>query len=341
MIYLICAGCFSQERIEEKVSVNWWVVPLFAVDQDGNAVTVLKKEIAHRGNNIAHFAIINPRVQAVLLQADKTQKAAAPSLAKVSEIKPMADEFKYSTEMGAILEGAADYCGKLKQSAFHFFCTEKIVETISGKYGWVSKFTFNYQLLKKENEIQEQRKLISKKKEHEDEENAMATLRAYFLAEKVVFVPIDLFARERQPLYEYRFIAYEKKKGIRCAVIEILPRNPEDTRLVNGQAWIDMADHSVLKIQVNPRSVVGYEKLQAIARDLNAKLHLNLEISFEKTHIGLRFPSLIVISERYRGGKLHMAAQVGLEGWERNRTEYSYRDYRFFEVGVQTTEKLQ
>jgi hypothetical protein len=252
-----------------------------------------------------------------------------------------ADEFQHNAEMAAILAGAAGYCEKLKQSAFHYFCNEKVVETISGRYGWVSQFAFDYQLLKRENEIQEQRKLISNKKEHEDEKNAMATLSRYFLAEKAVLTPIDLFAWERQPFYAYRFIAYEKMKGVRCAVIEVLPRSQEDTRYVYGQAWIDTTDHSVLKIKVNPRSVAGYEKLQAIARKLNAKLYLNLEISFERTHNGMRFPNVIVISERYKGGQLHLAAKLGPEGWERNRTEYTYKDYRFFEVGVQSTEKPQ
>lgn len=44
MIYWLCASCFAQERIQEQVSVDWWVVPLFAVDRDGNAITDLKKE---------------------------------------------------------------------------------------------------------------------------------------------------------------------------------------------------------------------------------------------------------------------------------------------------------
>ena len=44
VIYWICASCFAQERIQEQVSVDWWVVPLFAVDRGGNAITDLKKE---------------------------------------------------------------------------------------------------------------------------------------------------------------------------------------------------------------------------------------------------------------------------------------------------------
>ena len=271
------------------------------------------------------------------------EKPDVPTTEKNPEIKAGADEFKYDAEMAAILKGAAGYCEKLRQAAFHYFCTEKVVERNGWihqdrKYSRVGKFTFDYQLLKEKNEIQEQRKLISEKKEHESEENAMATLKAFFLAEKAVFAPIDMFARERQMLYEYRFIAYEKLKGVRCSVIEVLPRSREGARYVSGQAWIDTADHSIVRLKVNPRSVGGYEKLQAIARNLAARLSLDLEISFVQTHNGMRFPDAIVISELYKGGRLDGA---GLVGWERNRTEYYYKDYRFFEVGVQVTEKLQ
>ena len=103
------------------------------------------------------------------------------------------------------------------------------------KYSRVGKFTFDYQLLKKKNEFQEQRKLILIKKEHENEANALATLNAYFMAEKAVFAPIDMFARERQPYYRYRFIAHEKLKGLRCAVIEVLPRSYEGARYISAR----------------------------------------------------------------------------------------------------------
>ncbi|MCK4835528.1 MAG: hypothetical protein KAT17_02780, partial [Candidatus Aminicenantes bacterium] len=34
---------FSQEKITEKVEVDWWILPLFAVDQKGNSITDLEK----------------------------------------------------------------------------------------------------------------------------------------------------------------------------------------------------------------------------------------------------------------------------------------------------------
>ena len=97
-------------------------------------------------------------------------------------------------------------------------------------------------------------------------------------------------------------------------------------------------NHYVIRIKVNPKAVVGYEKLQAVAKNLKAKLILTLDISFKQTHAGMRFPDTIIISESYKGGSLDAA---GLNGWERNRTEYSYQNYRFFEVGVQVTQKTE
>jgi VWFA-related protein len=338
-----------------------------------------KIEIDYRENSIARLAIINPGVQAALLQADETQKTPAPSLAKITEIKPMAEEFKYSPEMGAILKGAADYCDRLKQAAFHYYCSEKVVETLSGigrdkledirtssnraglmnmiersqrssqvKSSQVNKYMFDYQLIKNGADIKEQRQLLSPKQKDGGMGSAAYTMQA-FLSEKAVFAPITLFAGERQLFYEYRFVDHDKLNGVPCAVIEVLPRSREEARYVYGQAWIDLADHAVLKIKANPRSILGYEKLQALARQLRSRLFLNLEITFNRAHAGIRFPDRVVLSERYKGGGMEYTdsqgrqqyERFGTDGWERNRTEFTYKDYRFFEVGVQSTEKPQ
>jgi hypothetical protein len=336
-------------------------------------------ELDVKNDTPAVFAVINPREQTALLLKPEIEKPGLPAANKTAEIKAMAEKFQYNSEMAAILEGVSTYCDTLKQAGFHFFCNEKVVETLNGlaqdsdqdistaanlasdtsityrfnrppqgKKSLVSKFTFDYQLIKKENDVQEQRQPIPGAQGGEGEERAKATLRA-FLSEKAVFAPITLFAKERQLLYEYRFVKYEKFKRVRCAVVEVLPRVREEAQYVYGQAWIDLADNSVLRIKANPRSIVGYDKLQALARQLHAKLFLELEITFNQSHAGIRFPDRVVLSERYKGGRLEytdyfgrmISKPIGSGGWERSRIEYSYQDYRFFVVDVQSTERPQ
>ena len=53
-LLLIVPGLFPRQeeiKIEENVAVQWWVVPFFAVDRQGNSVLDLKRgdvEIFHR-----------------------------------------------------------------------------------------------------------------------------------------------------------------------------------------------------------------------------------------------------------------------------------------------------
>jgi hypothetical protein len=157
-----------------------------------------------------------------------------------------------------------------------------------------------------------------------------------FLTEKPVFSPVTLLARERQALYEYRLVEFADFKGVICAVVEVLPRSKDDARFVYGQVWISTVDRSVLKVRANPRSIAGYSRLEILARQLMAKLFLNLEIEFGVVHQGMRFPNRVVLSELYKGGPL-VTRRMGAKGWERLRTEYTYRDYRFFTVDTQVS----
>ena len=43
IIFVLTSLIISQDTIKEEMDVEWWVVPLFAVDKSGNSVTNLKK----------------------------------------------------------------------------------------------------------------------------------------------------------------------------------------------------------------------------------------------------------------------------------------------------------
>jgi hypothetical protein len=313
-----------------------------------------------------YFVLFNRQEQSVLVRGIEVPKQELPGFKKIPEIKAMSNKFEYSRELSTLLAGAAGYCQKLKQAGFHYFCQEKVVESLSifkpsevsdisfredrasqtdmlrrtvPKLGLkrrkVTIYRFDYQIIKDKNEIKEQRKLISKKNEKNDSQGVEFRIKN-FLAEKAVFSPVTLLARERQPLYEFRFVKYDKLNRLRCAVIEVLPRRKNDARFVYGQVWIDTSDHSVLKIKANPRSVAGYDKLEFIARNLMAKLFLSLEIHFNIVHQGIRFPDSIILSELYKGGPL-ITRHMGSRGWERLKTEYTYKNYKFFVVDTKVS----
>jgi VWFA-related protein len=271
-------------------------------------------------------------------------------------------------ELELLLTGAADYCEKLKEAAFHYICKEKILETqkplttssslqrdtavnpnpieYMKPTGWVSRQqvktaviknnVFNYRLIKLGKQVKEERDLVDEKeKGKEGKHDKITTQQALkgirFISGKAVFGPITLLAAERQGKYHFRLLGYKELKGRRTAIIEAFPKNEKDSQYVYGKLWIDTADFSVLKIGVNPNSVVGYDGLRKLADELNTRLLLTLETEFFKFRDGLRFPTRILFDEMYKGGPF-ITSRRGSRGWNRTKTVTTYTNYMFFSV---------
>jgi hypothetical protein len=268
-------------------------------------------------------------------------------------------------EMKQILQGAADYCDRLKKSVFHFYCQEKIHETripisdaekidphideetllkkpnvaldqIRTKvYTKVKGYVFGYRLIKQGNRIREARDWISSTDNIKVERDQVIKPSIFF-AEKAVFAPITLLDRSRQDNYDYRFIRVDNHKKRRAALIKAVPKKKKKTQSIYGKIWIDMEDFSVLKIEADPSSIKGYDKLKKLAKKLRTRLHLSLVSEFNEIHDGIRFPTKVHMLEKYKGGRI-IASFKDHRGWERTRTEFVYSDYRFFSVQTEVT----
>jgi hypothetical protein len=157
-----------------------------------------------------------------------------------------------------------------------------------------------------------------------------------FFSEKALFAPITLLDRSRQKYYDYRFIRVDNYKNRRAALIKVVPRKKQKTPSIYGKIWIDMEDFSVLKIEADPRSILGYDKLKELARKLRTRLQLSLVSEFNEFHDGIRFPTKVHMLEKYKGGRI-ISSFRDHRGWERTRTEFIYSDYRFFSVKTEVT----
>jgi len=266
-------------------------------------------------------------------------------------------------EMTRILKGSADYCQKLKQSAFHFYCREKILETRktlteiveqdritnpelrlvnrtldevrSMGYTQVKNYVFGYRLIKQGDQIKEERDWISSGDNVKVNRDRVVKTNTFF-SEKAVFAPITILDPSRQDKYNFQFIRFDERNGRRVAVIEALPKEPGETATIYGTLWIDTEDFSLLKIEADPKSIRGYGALKELATKLRTRLHLSLGIDFDRQQQGIRFPTKISFLEKYAGGRTIYTNQ-GSKGWERTRTELFYSDYQFFSVQTDVT----
>jgi VWFA-related protein len=266
-------------------------------------------------------------------------------------------------ELRRILTGCAGYCERLKQSAFHFFCNESIVETLkplntrpgampdisvaSQKRGGnrqlhqvrenissrVNTYRFTYRLIKNGPKVKEEREWLSSHDNVKVSRGRVAPSLA-FISEKAVFAPITLLDKSRQDRYKYTFLRYDRWKGRKAVVIEAVPKDSATREIaVYGDVWIDLEDFSVLKIEADPRSINGYGRLKELAKRLHTRLRLSLETEFGKRVNGIRFPTCVSNLEKYRGGRAVSRYKRG-SAWERSRTVFTYSGYQFFNVQV-------
>ncbi|UCH95862.1 MAG: hypothetical protein JSV88_03190 [Candidatus Aminicenantes bacterium] len=268
-------------------------------------------------------------------------------------------------EMNHILQGAADYCERLKQSAFHFYCREKILETrkpltnaerrdphiteaamkkgvvraldeIRTKaFTHVKSYIFGYRLIKQGNKINEERDWIASTDNMKVNRDQVIQTNAFF-AQKAIFAPLTLLDRTRQNMYDFQFVKFAEHNGRPAVVIEAVPKNPVETATIYGKIWIDTGDFSVMKIQADPESIRGYRQLKDLAKKLRTRLYLSLVSEFDEIRRGIRFPTKVSMMEKYKGGRI-ISGYRGPKGWERTLTEFTYTDYQFFDVQTDVT----
>lgn len=207
----------------------------------------------------------------------------------------------------------------------------------------VEKRLFNYRLIKSGNRVKEERELDKdqeQEKKLSEKEDVVGTTEAIkrirFLSDKPIFGPVTILAADRQSRYHFRFLSHQELQGRPVAVIEALPKSESDAAYVYGKIWIDTENFSILKIKVNPNSIVGYSRLKKFAQQLNTKLFLDLETEFFKFRDDIRFPTSIRFIEMYKGGPL-ITSRRGTKGWRRTQTISNYTDYMFFNIDMKVT----
>ncbi len=333
--------------------------------------STLNLSLKQKGKASSYLVLINEKEKAALVQgkidfeADRKEILAESASSFKKKLGRMSLDKRQ--ELDTILAGAAGYCRQLEGAILHYFCKETVAEVLeilrshkaekeSTYSDWTgityglsdvrgggsevrvikrkvtNKYVFDYQLVRSKYRIQEQRKLLQG-----DEKKLAGAGGALkldtFISSKIPVAPLTMLAAERQKNYDYRFVKYDKLKGVKTALIECFPKDARDTTSSYGKLWIDMNDYSVVRMSINPVSIGGYPMLLKLARDFESKLTLTCQIDFLKVHNGLRFPTSIDIRERYAGGSL-LRRLVGAINWERSKTIYKFDDYKFFEVSV-------
>ncbi|MBN1196505.1 MAG: hypothetical protein JXA62_03785 [Candidatus Aminicenantes bacterium] len=262
-------------------------------------------------------------------------------------------------QLRALLDKAAAYCRRLQRAAIRFTCTEVVEEMVLERNPLSkrmepekSRWHYNYQVVADRGEVVEQRHLV--RREHRKVDVPKAKLETRFKALYPVFLPVTLLGAQNRENYLYLLEDTERFKKRSCAVIMVTPRLEGEGPLARGRAWVDMENGSVLKIEMDPRGVVGSAALEAAAKEMSAELDLNVVHWYLEERRGLRFPSSAEFSESYvfdkqvKNRKTNVYQPFALQGEshavtlptiesryrrvEFYRVTQAYKNYRYFEV---------
>jgi outer membrane lipoprotein-sorting protein len=249
-------------------------------------------------------------------------------------------------QLKPILEKTCDYCEKLKGLALHFVCEEKIQEkTYTFNKTWAiarhdkmrgyklmedlkvdkvntKSYVYDYQMIKKGEEFKEKRNLLSengKKRREQDVELKTMRMSSKFL----VFGPVGFLSQYWQKHFNYEIIGFENIGHSRAIVLRASPKKLTAENNNFGKIWVDETDSSILKIEWEPQSIVGFEeKANSSLGELKRKI--SWTVSYDIVHNGVRFPSQQLIKEAY----------ITENGREHTKYEalYIYDNYKYFVV---------
>ena len=333
----------------------------------------LKIELQKRGNAVARIVLVNEKINTALVQgifdarAEKESILSDSGLNFLKKMKHMNQQ--EILELKRVKDGAADYCMKLSEAVFHYICKETVNEVLevirthkavreaaydrnTGTYrpGFraqddrraverkvTNKYVNDYQLISNKGQVSEQRKLIKGTVKKIAGKDDLLKLDS-FITRKISLTSISLLGSESRERFYYRFVKYEKLKGVKTAVIECFPKDTSGIKTNYGKIWVDLADFSIMRLSINPVSIGGYANLLKLARYYKAKLILNCEIDFFKKRNGIRFPTKVLIRETYSGGR-ELRAIVRKSVWERSKTTYTFDGYQFFDVSATSKEE--
>jgi tetratricopeptide (TPR) repeat protein len=247
-----------------------------------------------------------------------------------------------SPELVSVLNSCGDYCERIKNIALFYVCKEKIIHT-QYDYGRRSTFyttfqtsrrlkveskkektfLYDYQLMKKEEELKESRILLEENGKKRNQKNAPFPPLKYNY-QYLIYGPVGFLSHYWQEYFYFEYLGEEKVNDKQAVVIRSIPKERRKENYNFGKIWIDPETGSILKIEYDPRSIRYYreEGLQSPIGDLRKETRWIIYYGIEKN--GVRFPSQQIICDVYinqDGAELVM---------EEIKTDFL--DYQFFVV---------
>lgn len=228
-----------------------------------------------------------------------------------------------SARLAAVLKKAETYCQRMDRAALDFVCLEEVTEMTRHFTPKTNVYLYDYQFIRKDNTVKEQRILIAVNGKKTDiRDSSLDT--SMFQYKNVLFGPVGLLSQTWQAYHDFKFIREETVNKEKVVVIEATPGLNLAQPHCYGKLWIKEDDGSVLRIVWDQRSIGNFQSVEEWAKMHDAKPEITAycEYGYEKN--GIRFPSRSYTENAYidKNNRKFVNAEISI----------IYKDYKFFTV---------
>lgn len=269
---------------------------------------------------------------------------AVSSAAKVNS-KGLQNRMEDEVRLQEILRSTGEYCERVKQIALHYICQENIID-IENFFQGASRalgmqreekafdirrvkrraYRYDYQLIRKGDDLLEQRVMLEKNGKKKRQENADLSHLKYY-SQYLIFGPVGFLSLYWQDRFIYSMIGEDTLDG---EPVFIIQADPTEVRLDNhsiGRIWVNK-DFQVVRLEWEPASIQGYEDEILISKlgPFQKKVVWIVDYSVEKN--GVRFPSRQLIQEIFFRSSKNGFQQKAVK----RETRFEYDAYKFFIV---------
>lgn len=243
------------------------------------------------------------------------------------------------------LRSVAEYCEKVKRMALFYVCVEKMADKeyffrgVTRDSGLLRDerifevrriahrtATYDYQLIKKGEDIQEDRTLLEENGKKKEVKHAELKQTKYS-ARLMIFGPVGFLSAYWQRHFNYSVIGEDRVGDVQAFVIRAVPTEEREDNYQVGRIWVG-PNARVLRIEIEAASLKEYtdEVITSRLGDLHKKLTWTIDYSVEKN--GVRFPERQTIREEF--------VRTTATGFEqktlKRETIFDYIGYKFFTV---------
>lgn len=252
-------------------------------------------------------------------------------------------------DVDEILTAAAIYCERLENAVLYFVCREEIIEKINFSKDialiyqarrpggrWMrtqvprrrvkNTYVYDFQFIRRDNQIQETRSLLEENGKKKSEEDASLKTQR-FIFKNVVLGPVGILSKRWQPYHDYKIIGEDEINGLPAVILNAVPKPIHKMDFLFGKVWIDKKNFDILRIEWSPKRIGNFATFERRGLKYKSEPNITLISEFLVEKNDIRFPNYFFIEEAYidKKGKKFI----------RSETEVTYKEFKFFTVEVE------